>query len=59
MPEKIMKGDLKNKQRESKNHLRVIVKNSKEEFLKPDKTPWPPMTRTPGKEGLVMISARE
>jgi hypothetical protein len=40
-----MKDDLKKKQRESKNHLRVIHKNSKKEFPKPNKTPQPPITK--------------
>jgi hypothetical protein len=36
----------------------VIHKNSKEEFPKLDKTPQPPMTKTPGKEGLVMMTRK-
>jgi hypothetical protein len=44
-----MKDDLKKKQRESENHLRVIHKNNKEEFPKPNKTPQPQDT---GKRGI-------
>jgi hypothetical protein len=36
----------------------VIHKNSKEEFPKPNKTPQPPITKTPGKEGLVMMTRK-
>ena len=36
----------------------MVHKNSKEEFSKPNKTPQPPMTRTPGKEGLVMMTRK-
>jgi hypothetical protein len=53
-----MKDDLKKKQRESEDHLRVIHKNSKEEFPKPNKTLQPPMTKTPRKEGLVMMTRK-
>jgi hypothetical protein len=53
-----MKDGLKKKQRESKNHLRVIHKNSKKEFPKPNKTPQPPITKTQGKEGLVMMTRK-
>jgi hypothetical protein len=54
-PEEILKDDLKKKQRESENHLRLIHKNSKGEFPKPNKNPLPPITKTPRKEGLVMM----
>jgi hypothetical protein len=53
-----MKDDLKKKQRERKNHLRAIHKNSKEEFPKPNKTPQPLITKTPRKEGLVMMTRK-
>jgi hypothetical protein len=53
-----MKDDLKKKNQESENHLRVIHKNSKEEFPQPNKTPQPPMSKTPGKEGLVMMTRK-
>jgi hypothetical protein len=56
-PKEILKDDLK-KQRESENHLRVIHKNSKEEFPKPNKTPQLSMSKTPGKEGLVMMTRK-
>jgi hypothetical protein len=36
----------------------VIHKNSKEEFPKPNKTPQPPITKTPGKEGLIMMTRK-
>jgi hypothetical protein len=55
-PEEILKDDLKKKRRESENQLKVIHKNSKGEFPKPNKTPPPPITKTPGKEGLVMMT---
>ena len=57
-PVEIIKDDLKKKQRESENHLRVIHKNSKEEFPKPNKTPQPPISKTLGKEGLVMMTRK-
>jgi hypothetical protein len=38
-PKEIMKDDLKKKQRESENHLRVTHKNSEGEFPQPHKTP--------------------
>jgi hypothetical protein len=47
-----MKDDLKKKQRESEKHLRVIHKNSKEVFPKPNKTPQPPITKTQEKRGI-------
>jgi hypothetical protein len=53
-----MKDDLKKKQQESENHLRVIHKNSKEEFPKPIKTSHPSMSKTLGKEGLVMMTRK-
>ena len=53
-----MKDDLKKKQRESEKHLRVTHKNSKEVFLKLNKTPQPPITKTLGKEGLVMMTRK-
>jgi hypothetical protein len=53
-----MKDDLKKKQRESKNHLRVTHKNSEGEFPQPHKTPQPQRTQKPGKEGLVMMARK-
>ena len=38
-PEEILKDDLKRKQRESENHLRVTHKKSEGVFPKPNKTP--------------------
>ena len=57
-PEEILKDDLKKKQRESENHLRVTHKNSEGEIPKPNKTPQPQRTKTPGKEGLVMMARK-
>jgi hypothetical protein len=57
-PEEIMKDDLNKKQQESEKHLRVIHKNSKEEFPKPNKTSQPLITKTLGKEGLVMMTRK-
>jgi hypothetical protein len=57
-PEENTKDDLKKKRRESENHLGVIHKNNKKEFPKPNKTPQPPITKTPGKEGLVMMTRK-
>jgi hypothetical protein len=56
--EEIMKDDLKKKQRESENHLRVTHKTSEGEFPQPHKTPQPQRTQKPGKEGLVMMARK-
>jgi len=56
--EEILKDDLKRKQRESENHLRVTHKNSEGVFPKPNKTPQPQTTNTKGKEGLVMMARK-
>jgi hypothetical protein len=57
-PKEILKDDLKRKQRESENHLRVTHKNSEGVFPKPNKTPQPQTTKTNGKEGLVMMARK-
>jgi hypothetical protein len=57
-PEEILKDDLKKKQRESENHLRVIHKNSEGEFPQPNKTPQLQRTQKPRKEGLVMMARK-
>jgi hypothetical protein len=57
-PEDIMKDDLKKKQGENENHLRVIHKNNEGEFPQPHKTPQPQRTQKLGKEGLVMMARK-
>ena len=57
--EEILKDDLKRKQQESKNHLRVTHTNSEGVFPKQNKTPQPQTTKTKGKEGLVMMARKE
>ena len=57
-PEKILKDDLKRKQRESENHLQVTHKNSEGVFPKPNKTPQPQTTKTMGKDGLVVMARK-
>jgi hypothetical protein len=57
-PEEILKDDLKKKQRESENHLRVTHKNSEEEFPQPNKTPQLQRTQKLGKQGLVMMARK-
>jgi hypothetical protein len=54
--EKILKDDIKKKQRESENHLRVIHKSSEGEFPQPNKTPQLQRTENLGKEGLIMMA---
>jgi hypothetical protein len=56
--EEILKDDLKIKQRESENHLRVSHKNSEGLFPKPNKTPQLQRTKPKGKEGLVMMARK-
>jgi hypothetical protein len=56
--EEILKDDIKKKQRESENHLRVIHKTSEGEFPQPHKTPQLQRTQNSGKEGLVMMARR-
>jgi hypothetical protein len=53
-----LKDDLKRKQLESENHLRVSHKNSEGLFPKPDKTPQLQRTEPKGKEGLVMMARK-
>ena len=53
-----MKDDLKRKQQESENHMRVTHKNSDGVFPKPNKTPQPQSTKTKGKEALVMMARK-
>ena len=57
-PEEILKDDLKKKQRESENHLRVTHKNSEEEFPQPNKTPQLQRTQKLGTQGLVMMARK-
>ena len=57
-PEKILKDDLKRKQRESENQLRVSHKHSEGVFPKPNKTPHLQRTEPKGKEGLVMMARK-
>jgi hypothetical protein len=57
-PEEILKDDIKKKQRESENHLRVIHKTSEGEFPQPSETPQLQRTQNSGKEGLVMMARR-
>ena len=57
-PEEILKDDLKRKQRESENQLRVSHKHSEGVFPKPNKTPQLQRTEPKGKEGLVMIARK-
>ena len=56
--EEILKDDLKRKQRESENHLRVTHKYSEGVIPKPNKTPQLQRTKTTGKEGLVMMARK-
>ena len=56
--EEILKDDLKRKQRESENQLRVTHKNSEGVIPKPNKTPQLQRTKTTGKEGLVMMARK-
>jgi hypothetical protein len=49
-PEEILKDDLKRKQRESENQLRVTHKYSEGVNPKPNKTPQLQKTKTMGKE---------
>ena len=53
-----MNDDLKRKQRESENHLRVTHINSEGVFSKPNKTPQLQITEPKGKEGLVMMARK-
>jgi len=57
-PEEILKNDLKRKQRERENHLRVTHKYSEGVISKPNKTPQLQRTKTTGKEGLVMMARK-
>ena len=57
-PEEILKDDLKRKQRESKNQLRVTHKYSEGVNPKPNKTPQLQRTKTMRKEGLVMMARK-
>ena len=57
-PEEILKDDMKRKQRESENHLRVTHINSEGVFSKPNKTPQLQITEPKGKEGLVMMARK-
>jgi len=56
--EEILKDDLKRKQKESENHLRVIHKNNEGVLPKPNKTPQLQTTKTKGKEGLVIMARK-
>ena len=58
-PEEILKDDMKRKQRESENHLRVTHINSEGVFPKPNKTPQLQITEPKGKEGLVMMARKD
>jgi hypothetical protein len=51
-PEEIMKDDLKKKQRESENHMRVTHKNSEGEFPQPQKKPTAAKNPKTGKRGV-------
>jgi hypothetical protein len=55
-PEEIFKDDLKRKQRERENHLRVSHIHSEGVFPQPNKTPRLQKTEPKGKEGLVMMA---
>jgi hypothetical protein len=54
----ILQDDLKRKQRESEKHLSEIHKHSEIVFPQPNKTPQPQITKTKGKEGLVMMARK-
>jgi len=56
--EEILKDELKRKQRESENHLRVTHKNSEGVFPMPNKSPQRQTNKIKGKEGLVMMARK-
>jgi hypothetical protein len=57
-PEEILKDDLKRKQQESENHLRVSHIHSEGVIPQPNKTPHLQRTEPQGKEGLVMMARK-
>jgi hypothetical protein len=56
--EEILKDDLKQKQQESENHLRVSHIHSEGVIPQPNKTPHLQRTEPQGKEGLVMMARK-